>query len=159
MNVPAPTTNERTVASNRRAYHDYFIDETFDAGIVLTGTEIKSIRDGKINLGDGFVRVVGNEAWLENVYVAPYEHGGRENPEPVRRRKLLLHRKEIREMGQRVATKGVTVVPLKLYLKGGRAKLQLGLARGKRQYDKREAIAKRDAEREVERALKSRIRG
>ena len=159
MSASTQTTNERTVASNRRAYHDYFIDETFDAGIVLTGTEIKSIRDGKINLGDGFVRVVGTEAWLENVYVAPYEHGGRENPEPVRRRKLLLHRKEIREMGQRVATKGVTVVPLKLYLKGGRAKLQLGLARGKRQYDKREAIAKRDAEREVERALKSRIRG
>ena len=147
------------MASNWRAYHDYFIDETFDAGIVLTGTEIKSIRAGKINLGDGFVRVVGTEAWLENVYVGPYEHGGRENPEPVRRRKLLLHRKEIREMGVRVATKGVTVVPLKLYLKDGRAKLQLGLARGKRQYDKREAIAKRDAEREVERALKSRIRG
>ena len=159
MNASAQTTNERTVASNRRAYHDYFIDETFDAGIVLTGTEIKSIREGKVNLGDGFVRVIGTEAWLENVYVGPYEHGGRENPEPVRRRKLLLHRKEIREMGQRVATKGVTVVPLKLYLKDGRAKLQLGLARGKRQYDKREAIAKRDAEREVERALKSRIRG
>ena len=159
MSSPTQTTNERTVATNRRAYHDYFIDETFDAGIVLTGTEIKSIRGGKINLGDGFVRVVGNEAWLENVYVAPYEHGGRENPEPIRRRKLLLHSREIREMGQRVATKGVTVVPLKLYLKGGRAKLQLGLARGKRQYDKREAIAKRDAEREVERALKSRIRG
>jgi SsrA-binding protein len=159
MSTPAQTTNERTIASNRRAYHDYFIDDTYDAGIVLTGTEIKSIRAGKINLGDGFVRVQGGEAWLENVYIAPYEHGGRDNPEPVRRRKLLLHRGEIREMGQRVATKGVTVVPLKLYLKGGRVKLELGLGRGKRQYDKRETIAKRDAEREVERAVNSRIRG
>src|SRR5918995_4883663 len=115
MSTPARTTNDRTIASNRRAYHDYFIDDTYDAGIVLTGTEIKSIRAGKISLGDGFVRVQGGEAWLENVYVAPYEHGGRENPEPVRRRKLLLHRREVREIGQRVATKGVTVVPLKLY--------------------------------------------
>jgi SsrA-binding protein len=148
--------NERVVATNRRAYHDYFIDEVFQAGVVLTGTEIKSIRAGKVSLGDGFVRVAGGEAWLENVYVAPYEHGGRENPEPIRRRKLLLHRGEIRELGGRLRNRGVTAVPLKLYLTRGRAKVELGLARGKRQYDKREAIAERDARRDVEQALKAR---
>ena len=150
--------NERVIATNRRAYHDYFIDEIFQAGVVLTGTEIKSIRDGKVNLGDGYVRVAEGEAWLENVYVAPYEHGGRENPEPVRRRKLLLHRGEIRELAVRLRNKGVTAVPLKLYLARGRAKVELGLARGKRQYDKREAIAERDAQRDIEQALKTRQR-
>jgi SsrA-binding protein len=151
--------NERTIATNRRAYHDYFIDDTYQAGVVLTGTEIKSVRDGKVSLGDGFVRVVGGEAWLENVYVAPYEHGGRENPEPLRRRKLLLHRREINELSDRLKNRGVTAVPLKLYLDRGRAKVELGLARGKRQYDKREAIASRDAQRDIEQALKKRIRG
>jgi SsrA-binding protein len=150
--------NERVIATNRRAYHDYFIDDVYQAGVVLTGTEIKSIRHGKISLGDGFVRVAAGEAWLENVYVAPYEHGGRENPEPVRRRKLLLHRGEIRELAARLRIQGVTAVPLKLYLPRGRAKVELGLARGKRQYDKRDAIAERDARREIEQAFKSRQR-
>ncbi|HEV8638855.1 MAG TPA: SsrA-binding protein SmpB [Chloroflexota bacterium] len=159
MAKPEVRPNERTIATNRRAYHDYFIDEIFQAGVVLTGTEIKSIREGKVNLGDGYVRVVGREAWLENVYVAPYEHGGRENPEPVRRRKLLLHRGEIDELAGRLRNKGVTAVPLKLYLAKGRAKIELGLARGKRQYDKREAIAERDAQRDIERALNKRTWG
>lgn len=147
---------DRSIANNRRAFHDYFIDETYEAGVVLTGTEIKSIRAGKVTLADGFARVHGDEAWLENVYVAPFEHGGRENVEPIRRRKLLLHRRQIDELTQRLRNKGVTLVPLKLYLKGGRAKVELGLARGKHQYDKREAIAKRDAARQVEQALHAR---
>lgn len=151
--------NDRAIATNRRAFHDYFIDETVEAGIVLTGTEIKSIRAGKVNLGDGFARVIEDQAFLDNVYVAPYEHGGRENPEPIRRRRLLLHRGEILRLGARIRQKGFTLVPLKLYLKGGRAKVELGIARGKRQYDKREAIASRDAKMDIERAVNTRIRG
>jgi SsrA-binding protein len=139
--------------------HDYFIDERVEAGIVLTGTEIKSISAGKVTLGDGYARFLEDEAWLENVYIAPYDQGARENPEPVRRRRLLLHRREIRELGQKVRAKGFTLIPLRLYLKGGRAKLELGLARGKRQYDKREAIAEREAKRQIEVAIKNRIRG
>jgi SsrA-binding protein len=146
-------TGERVIATNRRARHEYFIDETVEAGIVLTGTEIKSVRDGKISLADGFARISEREAWLENVYVAPYEHGGRENPEPRRRRKLLLHRRQIADLGGRMRQKGLTLVPLKVYLHKGRAKLELGVARGKHLYDKRAALAEREAKREIERAL------
>ena len=149
----ASEATDRVIATNRRAWHDYFIDDTIEAGIVLTGTEIKSLRAGKISLVDGFARIRGDEAWLENVYVAPYEHGGRENPDPRRRRKLLLKRGQIREMGAKLNQKGLTLVPLKVYLTKGRAKLELGLGRGKKQHDKREAIAERDAKRQIEQAL------
>jgi SsrA-binding protein len=147
---------EKVITSNRRAFHDFFIDERVEAGIVLTGTEIKSIRDGKVTLSDGYARIQGREAWLENVYVAPYEQGARENPEPRRRRRLLMHRREIQELGAKVSQKGFTLIPLRVYLKGGRAKLELGLARGKHLFDKRHTIADRDAKREMDRALRER---
>lgn len=151
-------SNDRVITTNRRAWHDYFIDETVEAGVILTGTEIKSVRAGKIALTDGFARVRDGEAWLENVYVAPYDQGARENPDPRRRRKLLLHRHQIAQLGAKTSQKGLTLVPLKVYLKGGRAKLELGLARGKHTYDKRHALAEREARRDVERALNARDR-
>jgi SsrA-binding protein len=158
----APACNSRTVwynsaveqkaiATNRKAYHDYFVEESYEAGLVLTGTEIKSIRAGKINLRDSFARVDKGEIWVENIHVSPYTQGNRENPPPVRRRKLLMHKDEIRRLGMKVQAKGLTLIPLRVYIKGNRAKLELGLAKGKRLYDKREAIAKKDAERELER--------
>lgn len=149
---------QKAITTNRRAFHDYFVDERVEAGIVLTGTEIKSVRDGKITLSDGYARIQGDEAWLENVYVAPYEQGARENPEPRRRRRLLMHRREIRDLGAKVSQKGFTLIPLRVYLKGGRAKLELGLARGKHTYDKRQSIAERDSKRDIERALRGRDR-
>ena len=149
-------SNEVSV-HNRRARHEYFIEDSYEAGIVLTGTEIKSIRQGKITLTEGFARMQKGEAWLENVYVAPYEMAGRENPEdPRRRRKLLLHSQQIARLTAQVSQKGMTLVPLKLYFKAGRAKIELGLGKGKHTYDKRETIAKRDAERSLDRALNSR---
>ena len=147
---------ERTLASNRRASFEYFILETHEAGIALTGTEIKSIRLGKASLQDGFARIEGGDVWLENVYVAPYEQGNRANPDPRRRRRLLLHRPEIAKLGSRLAQQGLTIIPLRIYLKGRRAKVALALAKGKKQHDKREAIAEREATREIERALNRR---
>jgi SsrA-binding protein len=147
---------EHTVALNRRARHDYAIEQTLEAGLVLTGTEIKSVRAGKVSLTDGFARVREGEAWLENVYVAPYEQGARENPDPRRRRKLLLRRGQIADLGAKTQQKGLTLVPLKVYLKRGRAKIELGLARGKHTYDKRHALAEREAKRDIERALRAR---
>jgi SsrA-binding protein len=146
--------NEKDVAVNRRAYHDYFIDEKYEAGVMLTGTEIKSVRNGRANLRDGYVRIDSNEAWLENVHISPYAQGNVMNQEPVRPRKLLLHRKEISSLIGKVKQKGYTLVPLRVYITRNRAKVEIGLARGKRQYDKREAIAARDAKREIERAMR-----
>ena len=146
----------KVVAVNRRATHDYFIDDRLEAGIALTGTEIKSIREGRVNLREGYARVVDGEAWLVNVHIAPYEHGNRYNHEPLRDRKLLLHRDEINTLIGKVRQRGYTLIPLQLYLKHGKAKVELGLARGKRQYDKREAIAKREAQRDIERSLRGR---
>lgn len=146
----------KVVASNRRAFHDYFIDEKVEAGLVLTGTEIKSIRAGRVNLREGYARVVNGEAWLSNVHIAPYEQGNRYNHEPMRDRKLLLHRGEISELMGKARQRGYTLIPLQLYLKHGKAKVELGLARGKKQYDKRESIAQRDAQREIERSLRAR---
>lgn len=151
--------SDRVITTNRRAFHDYFIDDRFEAGIVLTGTEIKSLRAGRISLADGYARILNDEAFLENVHIAPYEQGARENPEPLRRRKLLLHRAQIRDLFRTVRQKGFTIVPLRVYLTKGRAKVELGLARGKKQYDKRQAIAERDARRDIERTVNSRIRG
>jgi SsrA-binding protein len=146
----------KVIANNRRAYHDYFIDDKLEAGLVLTGTEIKSIREGRVNLRDGYVRIADGEAWLTNVHIAPYEQGNRYNHEPLRDRKLLLHRDEIASLIGRARQRGYTIIPLQLYLKRGRAKIELGLARGKKQYDKRASIAEREAQRDIDRALRSR---
>ncbi|PZN08443.1 MULTISPECIES: SsrA-binding protein SmpB [Thermaerobacter] len=146
----------RLIADNRKARHDYFIDETFEAGLVLTGTEIKSIRAGRVNLRDSHARVEGGEVWLYGMHIAPYEHGNRFNHEPDRPRKLLLHRREIDYLAGRVRERGYTLVPLRLYLKGGWAKVELALARGKKRYDKRAAIAQREAQRRMAQALRAR---
>ncbi|MBC8265003.1 MAG: SsrA-binding protein SmpB, partial [Anaerolineales bacterium] len=129
----------KTIATNRKAYHDYHILDTYEVGIVLTGTEIKSIRAGRVNLGDSYATVRDGEVWLINMHIAAYSHGQRENHEPRRERKLLLHRQEINRLVGKVQEKGWTMVPLRLYLKDGRAKVDLALVRGKRQYDKRKA--------------------
>jgi len=151
------TANEvpvKVISINRQAYHDYYVEQTVEAGISLVGTEIKSIRDGKVNLRGSYAMARNGELWLENAHIAVYEHGNRYNHDPMRTRKLLLHRREIDQLMSKVATKGMTLVPLKLYLKGGRAKIELGLCRGKKLYDKRDAIAERDARREIERAIR-----
>jgi SsrA-binding protein len=151
---------EKTMAVNRRARHEFTIDETFEAGIVLTGTEIKSIRNGKVNLADAYARIERGEAWLIGAHIAPFEQGNRNNHEPKRERKLLLHRSEIDELLGRTKAKGQTIVPLRLYLTGrGRAKLELGLARGKQLHDRRRDIADRDARRDLERQLADVQRG
>ncbi len=144
----------KVVAVNRRATHDYFIDDRIEAGLVLTGTEIKSIREGRVSLREGYARIVDGEAWLTNVHIAPYEQGNRYNHEPLRDRKLLLHRDEINTLMGKVRQRGYTLVPLQLYLKHGKAKVELGLARGKREFDKRASIAKREAQREIERHVR-----
>ena len=144
----------KVVASNRRARHDYDIVETFECGIVLTGSEVKSIRDGKIQLKDSFARVQDGEVWLHGVHVSPYAYAhGANAHDPDRPRKLLLHRAEIDELMGRTQQEALTLVPLCVYFKDGRAKIELGLAKGRRRYDKRQAIAKRDAAREAERAM------
>jgi SsrA-binding protein len=148
---------EKTMAVNRRARHEFTIDETFEAGIVLTGTEIKSIRNGKVNLGDAYER---GEAWLIGAHIAPFEQANRYNHDPKRERKLLLHRSEIDELLGRTKAKGQTIVPLRLYLTSkGRAKLELGLARGKQLHDRRRDIAERESRRDIERQLADAQRG
>ena len=143
------------MATNRKARHEYFIEETFEAGIALTGTEIKSVRDGRVNLGDGFVLVRGSEAWLMNVHIAQYAQGNRYNHDETRQRKLLLHRREIRRLQSQATQKNWTIVPLKMYINAkGLAKVEIALVRGKKLYDKRDTIAKRDADRDIRRALK-----
>jgi SsrA-binding protein len=146
----------RTITVNRKAYHDYHILESLEAGIVLTGTEIKSIRAGRVNIRDAYAKPEGDELWLVNAHIAAYEAASRFGHEPNRPRKLLLHRRQIDELAGMVTQKGLTLVPLKLYIKSGVAKLELGVARGKRLHDKREAIARRDTEREIGRALRRR---
>jgi SsrA-binding protein len=148
----------KVLASNRKAYHDYHIDETYETGIALTGTEIKSVRAGSVNLRDAYAQVRNGELWMMNVHIAPYEPASRQNVDPYRDRKLLMHRKEILRLFGKVQEKGYTLVPLRMYLKKNHAKVEIGLARGKKQYDKREAISKRDAAREMERAVKERRR-
>jgi SsrA-binding protein len=151
-----PKEAKRQITSNRRARHEYSVEETFEAGMVLTGTEIKSIRAGRVNLQDAYARIENGEAWLFNMYVAPYEQGNRANVDPLRPRKLLLKRGELRRLIGKLQTSGLTLVPLSLYIRNGFAKLDLALARGKKLYDKREAIADREAQREAERVLKGR---
>ena len=149
---------DKTVAVNRRAHHEYAIEETLEAGLALTGTEIKSIRAGRVSLAEAYARIEHGEAWLIGAHIAPYEQGNRNNHEPTRTRKLLLHRDQIAELVGRTQAKGFTLVPLKLYIRNGMAKLELGVARGKKAYDKRRTIAERDARRELERTTKERIR-
>ena len=148
-----------TVALNRKARHEYDISDTFEAGLVLTGTEIKSVRAGKVSLAEAYARVEKGEAWLIGAHIAPYEAGNRYNHEPRRDRKLLLHRSEIDALMGRASAKGLTVVPLRLYLSRGRAKVELGLARGKQLHDKRRAIAERQMKRDVEREMADAQRG
>ena len=151
--------SEKVVAQNRKARHDYFILETLEAGLVLTGTEVKSLRAGKASLGEAYATVEGGEAWVIQLHIPPYLQGNRFNPDPIRRRKLLLHRKEIERLEAAVSQKGQTVVPLKLYFTRGRAKLLIGVAKGKKSYDKRASIAERDAQREMDRARRAGSRG
>ncbi len=146
---------DNLLAQNKKARHDYTIVDTYEAGIALTGTEIKSVRDGKINLRDGYARIQNGEAWLENVHISPYKEGNQFNADPLRRRKLLLHKKEIAKLQQALEQQGFTLVPLKMYLKHGYAKLLIGIAQGKHNYDKRESLKKKDQQREVARALRA----
>lgn len=151
-------TGERLVATNRKARHEYHIEETVEAGLVLTGTEVKSLRAGRASIQDAFARVEDGEVWLDHMHIPPYEAGNIFNHDPLRRRKLLLHRREVDRLTGRVQQKGYTLVALRLYFRGGLAKVELGLARGKRQYDKRAAIAEREAARRIERAVRRRPR-
>ncbi|EHL78635.1 SsrA-binding protein SmpB [Bacillus smithii] len=151
-----PKGEGKVVAQNKKARHDYFIEETYEAGIVLQGTEIKSIRAGRVNLKDSFARVQKGEVFLHNMHISPYEHGNRYNHDPLRTRKLLLHKKEILKLIGKTKEQGYSLVPLKLYIKNGYAKILLGLAKGKKKWDKREDLKKKEAKREIERAFKSR---
>jgi SsrA-binding protein len=157
--MPSPSQSSdgiKVVATNRRAFHDYFVDERIEAGLALTGTEIKSIRAGRVNLRDAYASIDKGEAWLVGAHIAPYDHGNRYNHEPTRTRKLLLHKDEIDSLAGKIGRSGYTLIPLQLHLKRGRAKVELGVARGKRSYDKRESIARRDAQREIDRAMRRR---
>ncbi len=146
----------KIVTQNKKAFHDYFIEETMEAGISLVGTEVKSLRDGKANLKDSYVIIKGAEAFLLNCHISPYTHGNIMNHDPLRTRKLLLHKKEIMRLQGKAAQKGYSLIPLKLYFKDSRVKVEIGLAKGKKQYEKRESIKKKEAEREIERAMKNR---
>jgi len=147
---------EKAIVSNRRARREYFIEETHEAGLVLTGSEIKSVRAGRVNLQDSYVTIREGEAWLLNSHIAPYQQASHQNHEPMRDRKLLLHRHQINRLAGKVQAKGYTIVPLRLYLKDNRAKVEIALAKGKKLYDKRDALAKRQAQRDIERALRRR---
>ena len=148
--------NIKVVATNRKAKFEYFLIETFEAGIALQGSEIKSIRAGQVSLTEAYVQTDGEEAWLMSAHIAPYEQANRFNHDPVRSRRLLLHKKEIRQLWDSVRQKGMTIIPTRVYLKGGRAKVEIALARGKKSYDKREAIAKRDRARDSAREMRVR---
>jgi len=148
----------KVVATNRKARHDYHIIDTYEAGLVLTGSEVKSVRAGRANLREGYVTVRDGELWLLNCHIAPYDPASRLNHEPRRDRKLLMHRREINRLARDTQEPGRTMVPLRMYLKNNRAKVEIALVRGKRQYDKRQAIAKRESERQIRRTLKERSR-
>jgi SsrA-binding protein len=152
----AAEQGKKIIARNRRARHDYHIEDVVEAGLVLTGTEVKSLRAGRASLSDGYAQVSGHELWLHGVHIPEYSQGTWTNHEPRRIRKLLLHRKEIDKLASATAERGLTLIPLSLYFKDGKAKVELAVARGKRTYDKRHALAQRDAAREVDRALRRR---
>jgi SsrA-binding protein len=149
-------TEGKILSQNRKAFHDYFIEETYEAGLVLTGTEIKSIRKGSVNLRDAYARVENGEVMLHNMHVSPYEQGNRFNHDPMRSRKCLLHKAEVRKLIGAIREQGYTLVPTKVYIKNGFAKVEIGLAKGKKQHDKREALKKREASREIEKAFRER---
>ncbi|CAN5461677.1 SsrA-binding protein SmpB [soil metagenome] len=149
---------QKNIAENRKAFHDYHIMETFEAGIVLQGTEVKAIREGNVNLRDSYARVDGSEVWLYNVHVRPYSHRGYADHEPTRRRKLLLHRQEIRKLIGKTVERGMTLVPTRMYFHNGHVKVAIGLAKGKQAHDKRETIKRREADRETRAAVKERQR-
>ncbi|TMB79272.1 MAG: SsrA-binding protein SmpB [Chloroflexi bacterium] len=155
--APEKKSRDVQLADNRRAFYDYSIGDKIEAGIALTGTEIKSLRAGHVNLRDGFVRIENGEAWLRGVHISPWTHTGHDNHEPLRSRKLLLHKSEIAFLARGASEKGYTVVPLRLYTKQGRAKVELGLARGKRRYEKRQVIKEREAQREMDAAIRRRV--
>lgn len=146
----------KIVCQNKKAYHDYNIEETIEAGIILMGTEVKSLREGKANLKDSYVIIKDSEAFLLNCHISPYSHGNIMNHEPLRTRKLLIHKAEIIKLQGKAAQKGYSLIPLKIYFKGSYAKVEMGLAKGKRQYEKRDTIKKKEAQREIDRAMKSR---
>ena len=154
-----PERERKLIAANRRARHEYFIEESFETGIALTGTEVKSLRDGKGNLQDSYALIKDNEIYLLNCHISPYDFGNRFNHDPVRSRKLLMHKSEIRRLWSKTREKGLTLVPLQMYFNDrGRVKVELALARGKKLYDKREDIAERDAQRNIDRALRQKTR-
>ena len=146
----------RTVAQNRKAYHDYFVEEKYECGIALFGTEVKSIRQGKVNLKESWAQVRKGEIWVEGMHISPYEQGNIYNRDPLRAKKLLLHKNEIRKLDGLVMRQGFTLIPLELYLKDGKVKVQLGLCKGKQLHDKRDSMAKKDSDREIQRALRQR---
>ena len=146
----------RTVAQNRKAYHDYFVEEKYECGIALFGTEVKSIRQGKVNLKESWAQIRKGEVWVEGMHISPYEQGNIFNRDPMRAKKLLLHRSEIRKLDGLVMRQGFTLIPLEMYLKDGKVKIQLGLCKGKQLHDKRDSMAKKDTEREIQRALRQR---
>ncbi|WP_135557783.1 SsrA-binding protein SmpB [Paenibacillus cymbidii] len=148
-------SQDKVLAQNKKSFHDYFIEETFECGMVLTGTEIKSLRGGRANINDSFATIRNGEAFVHNLHISPFEQGNRSNPsDPTRARKLLLHKEQIKKLIGTVKQEGYTMVPLKIYVRNGYAKLLLGLARGKKNYDKRATEAKRDAQRDIQRALR-----
>ena len=151
-----PPSDEKLIASNKKAFHDYFVLQKFEAGIALTGTEVKSLRDGKANLKDSYVNIDKGEAYLYSAHISPYTHGNRENHEPERRRKLLLHRNEIDKLFGQIVEKGLTIVPLRLYFKKGKVKAEIAVVRGKKLFDKRETTKNRELDREAAAAIKSR---
>jgi SsrA-binding protein len=153
------TMSEKLICNNKKAYHNYFIEEKFEAGMVLTGTEIKSLRLGNANLNDSFAIVRNGEAFLNNLHISPYDFGNRENHDPDRMRKLLLHKKEIGRLFGKIREQGYSVVPLRLYLKNGLVKVEIGLAKGKKLYDKREVMKEKDQKRDMSQAMKERNKG
>ncbi len=152
--APVVAEGEKTIANNRAAFHEYFILDKIEAGLELLGTEVKSLRAGKVNIKDGFIRIENRQAFLENVHIQPWEAGNRQNHEPTRSRRLLMHRSEIVELFGKVREQGLTLVPLRLYFRNGRAKVEVALVKGKKSWDKRQSIAERDAKREMQRAIR-----
>ncbi len=146
----------KVIAQNRKAFHDYFVEEKYECGLALFGTEVKSIRQGRVNLKESWAQIRKGEIWVEGMHVSPYEQGNIFNKDPLRPRKLLMHKSEIRKLDGLVMRQGYTLIPLELYFREGRVKLQLGLCRGKQAHDKRDSIAKRDSDREIRRALRDR---
>lgn len=149
----------KIIATNKKAYHDYFIEETYEAGLVLTGTEVKSLRQGNVNLKESFCRIKDGELFINNMNISPYEQGNRENPDPTRVRKLLLHRHEIDRLTRKTEEKGLTLVATKIYFKEGRVKLEIGVGKGKKHFDKRESLKQKQASREIEKILKENRKG